>query len=89
MTSWGKLKKFYVNFYILVFSASFTNKNGTFTLLARAHDANWFFGVKDVPDPYITFRHYCNSPYGETIRLPIFYTFSPRIYDIGTIELDG
>uniref|UniRef100_A0A7E4UPP5 Transthyretin-like family protein n=1 Tax=Panagrellus redivivus TaxID=6233 RepID=A0A7E4UPP5_PANRE len=68
---------------------SFTEEDGTFQLDGCGDDFNWLPGVDNVPEPYIQIRHFCNSPKGETIQLPVFETFVPETHDIGILELDA
>jgi len=67
---------------------SFTETDGSFKLDGCGDDFNWLPGVPNLPDPYITIRHYCNSEKGETIRLPEFDVFVPDTFDLGVMELD-
>lgn len=56
---------------------TFTEADGSFKLDGCGDDFNWLPGVPNLPDPYITIKHYCNSEKGETIRLPEFDVFVP------------
>jgi hypothetical protein len=67
---------------------TFTETDGSFKLDGCGDDFNWLPGVPNLPDPYITIKHYCNSEKGETMRLPEFDVFVPDTYDIGILVLD-
>lgn len=67
---------------------TFTNDNGMFQLDGCGDDFDWIPGIKNVPEPYIEIRHYCNDPKGETLTLPEFSTFVPNTYDMGVVLLD-
>uniref|UniRef100_A0A8R1I343 Transthyretin-like protein 52 n=2 Tax=Caenorhabditis japonica TaxID=281687 RepID=A0A8R1I343_CAEJA len=67
---------------------TFSNDDGRFQLDGCGDDFDWIPGVKNVPEPYIEVRHYCNDEKGEMFQLPEFSTFVPNTYDIGTIVLD-
>ncbi|CAI4227789.1 unnamed protein product [Auanema sp. JU1783] len=67
---------------------TFSNEDGSFQLDGCGDDYDWIPGVKNVPEPYMEIRHYCNNPEGETITLPEFSKFVPETYEIGTVVLD-
>ncbi|KAI6212059.1 hypothetical protein M3Y96_00500100 [Aphelenchoides besseyi] len=67
---------------------TFTDSDGKFHLDGCGDDFNWLPGVPNLPDPYVTIKHYCNSPKGETIKFPEFDTFAPNSHDLGIIVLD-
>ncbi|CAP24305.2 Protein CBR-TTR-53 [Caenorhabditis briggsae] len=67
---------------------TFSNDDGRFQLDGCGDDFDWIPGIKNVPEPYIEIRHYCNSEKGDIFQLPEFSTFVPNTYDIGTIVLD-
>ncbi|CAJ0568651.1 unnamed protein product, partial [Mesorhabditis spiculigera] len=68
---------------------TYTNEKGEFLVYGCADDPDFLpVLINNRPDPYLTFRHYCNSLLGEKVKLQLPQVFMPTMQELGVIRLE-
>ncbi|CAJ0580498.1 unnamed protein product, partial [Mesorhabditis spiculigera] len=68
---------------------TYTSEKGEFLVYGCADDPDFLpVLINNRPDPYLTFRHYCNSLLGEKVKLQLPQVFMPTMQELGVIRLE-